>query len=167
MENRKKIEISSIARLIDELDYYQILKVPQTASPMELKAAYFRESREYHPDKYFNEPEEFKVKVTLVFKRITEAYKILSNQETRAEYTKELRGPDRALNLRYVYGAAQKKEDVGKTPLAKKYFEMGKLAFQNMDYKGAKINFQLALQLEPDNETFKGYAAQVKAKLGR
>lgn len=167
IDERRKIEINSIARLLDELDYYQILKVRQDASQEEIKAAYFRESRQYHPDKYYNEPPDISKKVTTIFKRITEAYKILSDPETRAIYTKSINGPDRAKNLRYIHGVqgGPPKEDAGQSPMARKYFQMGKTAFNNMDYKGAKINFQLALKLEPNNQTFKEYLEKVDEKL--
>jgi len=167
IEERKKIEISSIARIINELDYYQILKISQNATPEEIKNAYFRESRNYHPDKYYNEPPDFCKKVTTIFKRITEAYKILSDPETRRIYTEGINGPDRANNLRYIHGVqgGPPKEDEGQTPLGKKYFQMGKTALNNMDYKGAKINFQLALRMEPNNESFKKRLAEVEELL--
>jgi len=167
IEERKKIEINSIARLIDELDYFQILKVNQNASPEEVKIAYFRESRQYHPDKFYNEPPEVAKKVTMIFKRITEAYKILSDPETRDVYTKSIAGSDRHKNLRYIHGVqgGLPKEDEGQTTMGRKYFQMGKVAFNNMDYKGAKINFQLAAKMEPKNETFKEYLAKVEEKL--
>lgn len=166
LEERKKIEINSIARLIDELDYFQILKVNQNASPEEIKEAYFRESRQYHPDKFYNEAPDLARKVTTIFKRITEAYKILSDPETRTVYTKSISSADRLKNLRYIHGVqgGMPKEDEGQTPMGRKYFQMGKVAFNNMDYKGARINFQLAAKMEPKNETFKEYMAKVEEK---
>ena len=164
IDERKKIEINSIARLIDELDYYQILKVSQNASFEEIKDAYFRESRNYHPDKYYNEPPELSKKVTLIFKRITEAYKILSDQDTRVIYNDGINSPNRAKNLRYIHGVqgGPPKEDEGQTPMGKKYFQLGKMALNNRDYKGAKINFQLAAKMEPNNETFKKRLVEVE-----
>jgi len=164
LDERKKIEINSIARLLDELDYFQILKVPQNVSLEELKSAYFRESRNYHPDKFYNEAPDINKKVTAIFKRITEAYKILSDNETRAIYTEGINGAQRAKNLRYIHGVqgGPPKEDEGQTPLGRKYFQMGKIAFNNMDYKGAKINFQLALKMEPKNESFQKRLAEVE-----
>ena len=164
IDEKRKIEINTTSRLIEELDYFQILKVTQGASPDDIKNAYFRESRQYHPDKYYNEAPEISKKVTAIFKRITEAYKILSDPETRETYTQSISGADRAKNLRYVIGVqgGMPKEDEGQTPMGKKYFQMGKIAFNNMDYKGAKINFQLATKMEPKNETFKAYMAKLE-----
>ena len=163
IDERKKIEINSISRLIDELDYYQILKVSQNASPEEIKEAYFRESRNYHPDKFYNEPPELSKKVTLIFKRITEAYKIISDPNTRAIYNDGINSANRAKNLRYIHGVqgGPPKEDEGQTPMGKKYFQLGKMAFNNRDFKGAKINFQLAAKMEPNNETFKKRLTEV------
>lgn len=164
IDERKKIEINSIARLLDELDYFQILKIPQNASNEVLKSAYFRESRNYHPDKYYNESPDVMSKVTAIFKRITEAYKILSDTETRAMYTDGINGSNRAKSLRYVHGVlgGPPKDDEGQTPMGKKYYQMGKMAFNNMDYKGAKINLMLALKMEQNNETFKKMLADVE-----
>lgn len=167
LEERKKIEINSVSRLIDELDYFQILKITPNCSAEELKSAYFKESREYHPDKYYTESPDIVKKVTTIFKRITEAYKILSDPDTRAIYTKSISGADRSKNLRYIHGVqgGLPKEDEGQTPMGRKYFQMGKVAFNNMDYKGAKINFQLAFKMEPNNQTFKDYLAKVEEKI--
>lgn len=66
---------------IDYKDYYAILGVSKTASQEEIKKAYRRLARKYHPDlNPGNKTAEEK------FKEIQEAYEVLSNPETRKKY---------------------------------------------------------------------------------
>ncbi len=43
-------ELHALARIMDELDYYQILHLEPTASQSDVKRAYFETSRMLHPD---------------------------------------------------------------------------------------------------------------------
>jgi molecular chaperone DnaJ len=61
-------------------DYYQVLGVSRDASAEELKRAYRRLARQYHPD-VNNAPE-----AEEQFKEINEAYEVLSDQEKRSRY---------------------------------------------------------------------------------
>lgn len=62
-------------------DYYQILGIPRGASDTEIKKAYRRLAKQYHPDvnKGDNAAEER-------FKDISEAYSVLSDKEKRKQY---------------------------------------------------------------------------------
>lgn len=59
------------------MDYYQILGVNKNSSPEELKQAFRKLAMKHHPDRGGNEAE---------FKKINEAYDVLSNSEKRAAY---------------------------------------------------------------------------------
>lgn len=62
-------------------DYYQILGVQKTADPEEIKKAYRKLALKYHPDKNPNNPT-----AEENFKKISEAYAVLSDQEKRKQY---------------------------------------------------------------------------------
>jgi curved DNA-binding protein len=63
------------------VDYYQILGVPNTASDADIKNAYRKLARKYHPDLNPNNKEAEKK-----FKEINEANEVLSNPDHRKKY---------------------------------------------------------------------------------
>lgn len=65
---------------MSQRDYYEVLGVPRTASLEEIKAAFRKLARQYHPD-VSQEPD-----AEERFKEINEAYGVLSDPEKRARY---------------------------------------------------------------------------------
>jgi len=66
---------------MDFIDYYKILELPKTASEADIKSAYRKLARKYHPDLNPNNKEAEKK-----FKEINEANEVLSDPEKRKKY---------------------------------------------------------------------------------
>lgn len=69
-------------------NYYEILGVDKKASPEEIKSAYRKLAKQYHPDLHPGDNE-----AAEKFKEINEAHETLSDQQKRAAYDYELEHP--------------------------------------------------------------------------
>lgn len=63
------------------IDYYKVLNISKTATEKEVKTAYRKLARKYHPDLNPDNKE-----AEIKFKEINEANEVLSNQENRKKY---------------------------------------------------------------------------------
>jgi DnaJ-class molecular chaperone len=80
-------------------DYYAILGVSENASIDEIKKAYRRLAKQYHPDKAGPEYQE-------KFKEINEAYEVLSDPEKRKQYDRARKVGQAFSGERFSYGYA-------------------------------------------------------------
>ena len=161
MDEAFEIEAQALAQVLDELDYFQILKVGQNSSQVELKAAYYRESRAYHPDRFLQlENIELRDAIGRIYKRINEAYVCLRDDSKRAKYLADVTSSDRQKKLRFVEASEQelkkeKEQEVGATPQGRKFFMAGLSDLAAQRFASAERNFKMALTYEPANVNFK------------
>ena len=67
--------------MADKRDYYEVLGVSKGASDSEIKSAYRKLAKKYHPDTNSGNPE-----AEAKFKEASEAYAVLSDSEKRRQY---------------------------------------------------------------------------------
>ena len=63
------------------IDYYKILGVPKDISQKDIRAAYRKRSKQFHPDLHPDDP-----KAKAKFQMLNEAYEVLNDPEKRAKY---------------------------------------------------------------------------------
>merc|ERR1712166_1260698 len=73
------------AKMLKDASAYDVLCVPETAEEAEIKKAFYRLSKQWHPDKHMGS-EDAKIRSTRMFQRVSDGYNILSDANRRLEY---------------------------------------------------------------------------------
>ncbi len=160
---------------LDQMDYFEVLKVEKTASPAEIKRAFYGESRAYHPDRFFHlDDKELKERVNELYKRVTEAYYVLRDDAKRRMYVADIAGPERAQKLRFnesseaETSAASKRqveEQIGIHPKGRQFYQTGVADADAGRWASAERNLKMALTYEPANARYKEKLAEVQKVL--
>ncbi|EPX63358.1 DnaJ domain protein [Cystobacter fuscus DSM 2262] len=168
-------ELAERCARLDQMDYFEILRVERTASPSDIKKAFYRESRAYHPDRFFQLPDkEVKERVNELYKRVTEAYYVLRDDAKRRQYTADVSGPERAHKLRFTESsesetrAASKRqveEQIGSNPKGRQFYQTGAADADAGRWASAERNLKMALTYEPANTRYKEKLAEVQKVL--
>jgi DnaJ-class molecular chaperone len=167
--------LNALAARLNTLDYFQILGVEKTANPAEIKSAFHRWSRAYHPDRFYQlDDKELKQRVNEVYKRITEAYYVLRDDAKRKGYLTDIGGPDRAQKLRFTEASEvetkaairkEHEEQIGTHPKGRQFFQTGMADFDAQRWAAAERNFKMALTFEPANPRYKEKLAEAQQKV--
>jgi tetratricopeptide (TPR) repeat protein len=124
-------------------DYYQILRISKQSSVVEIKRAFRRLARQFHPDLHPNNPD-----AAAQFKQISEAYEILGDPERRSHYDTRFADtptepePAPAQSYGTLYRQATEK-------------------LTRRDYRDAIADFTQAIALSP--ESLEAYLGRCKA----
>ena len=167
--------LNALAARLKTLDYFQILSLEKDATPAEIKAAFHRWSRAYHPDRFYQLADsELKHRVNEVYKRITEAYYVLRDDAKRKGYLSDISGPDRAQKLRFTEASEvetkaairkEQEEQIGTHPKSRQLFHAAMADIDAQRWQAAERNLKTALTFEPANPRYKEKLTEVQQKL--
>ena len=160
--------------LLDQLSYYDLFRVHPRASQDDLKNAFHAFASDWHPDGHTWRDRTERAKIDAIFKRGTEAYRVLADPTLRAQYDVALaQGNKRPADL--VAAASGS----GTASLAPKNLRLidqlkiaGSRAFvikaQELEKKGdfrqAKLQLAIALNLEGNNAPLEEYVKKLDEK---
>jgi DnaJ-class molecular chaperone len=161
------LEIQALVKLLDELDYYQILHLEPNAGQSDVKKAYFATSRIFHPDANRHLDDGLRDDCMRISKRVTEAYCVLRDPRRRTAYDScRLNEGDLRMQLAEAKASHAKKESEerqGKTAQGRQFYQKALQCQQRGDTAGTINNLQMALTFERGNEFFKEQLAAAKA----
>jgi DnaJ-class molecular chaperone len=161
-------EITALAGILGELDYYQLLHLDSAAKPSDIKRAYHSTSRTFHPDTNRHHNSDIRDAIGEISKRIAEAYSILRDPRRRKAYDEQIAvGSGVRMQLAQAEAAGNRSQSAaqGRTPQGRQYFSLASADLRQEDYASAVRNLQTAVTFEPDNKSFKEQLAAARKKL--
>ena len=170
MDAAFRVEVETLASILDHLDYFQILELEPGATYRDIKIAYHRKSRIFHPDRFLGHADgDFVAKVLAIHKRITEAYTVLRDEQSRRQYEERISGPERELHLRWTLQQEEPpaaEEGIGTTEKGRKLYGAALAELAAGRLEAAERNLKMALVFEPNNPHYARKAEEV-ARLRR
>lgn len=144
-------QLQQLYETMKKANYFDVLNVKREADANQVKIAYLKAARSYHPDTIppGAPPELAKVKADL-FALVGEANRTLSDQVMRAEYVAELDA-----------GGTGSKVDVEKLLKGEELFQKGRVYIQARKYADGFKLFEEAITCNPDEPEFyawRGYS---------
>mgnify|MGYP000995906399 CR=1 FL=1 len=101
LDDDRRREILDTFYRLDHLDHYQLFGLERDADKKDIREAYFRLSKLFHPDTLYGKRlGSYKVKMEAVFRRLTDAYEVLGKAKKRERYDDYLRAKDLSEQVR-------------------------------------------------------------------
>jgi tetratricopeptide (TPR) repeat protein len=152
----KKIkEVVALSEKISEMNYYQILDIPESAPQDTIKKAYFELARKYHPDSFGEDvSSDNREKIDDVFTHVTRAYHAVSSSGKKQVYESERETP-----------ADEKKVEM--EAKAKKRFRQGKTLYNKGRYEEALVALEEAVRLKKTSGDYFLLYAMIESKVSQ
>lgn len=161
-------EVRALAKLVDDLDYYQLLELERAAPASIVKRAYYDASRKFHPDANRHLEGGDREALGHIAKRICEAYQVLRDARRRGAYDERLSAGTNRIPLAEAEARADKQaldDYLGKTANGRRFFGLARAALDKGDLASAARNMKMALTFEPTNGGFKKKAEEIRLAL--
>lgn len=164
--------------------YPEILGVAPDADGLAIKKAYRALSRDFHPDRYFRKQiGGFKPRLEAIFKKVLEAYELLSDPNTRAEVQKAMAAgaataaaeaaagspppnrpltPIERLRLRMPFKIPESIM-VERRAKARTFYDSARTWAENGHHLEAASSIRLAIAFDPFDELYKSMFAEIQA----
>jgi curved DNA-binding protein CbpA len=146
-------KVEELYNRLSSIDYYNILGITKWSTHDEIKKAYFKKAKEFHPDRHFSlMSETLKNKLNALFSHITMAYKTLSHPQMKMEYDQDPSFKASSMEGRPAEMAKAKFEEGKKALWDKLYAEavelFGQAAYLDSSVAGYHFYFGMALAKE-------------------
>lgn len=162
--------------VLDQLTYYDLFRVTPRATYDEVKYAFHGFCDTFHPDAHATRPAWEREAIGRIFRRGTEAYRILSDPELRVRYDQALAGgagnaQDIIVGMHVerpsgsIAVGPQRLIDKLRTPAARPFVLRAEELHKKGDSKQAKIQLVLAMHMDPGNPALEAFQKELEAAI--
>ncbi|MCI0414072.1 DnaJ domain-containing protein [bacterium] len=148
---RKQIEMIDQTYVgLSHKDYYTLLGVTTKADLPQIKTAYYRLARKFHPDRFYGlEDPVLKEKIDIIFSTINVAYETLKNQKSRHIYdTSSL--DDKRISPSSVMSEPSMSVPESHGKVAEDYYQRAQKSYSSRNFFEAVQFLRSATQIAPD-----------------
>jgi curved DNA-binding protein CbpA len=175
----EKKEILFLHAQLGRLDHWQVLGLRWNAPAEAARVAYFERARRFHPDRHGGRLGSYLPRIEKVFRALTEARDVLTNEQRRAEYARRTAPPEEfarmeARRLEDESRAQERRARLGRAnPLVARagrvsdLVNRGKKAMSEGRYAQAANDFLTAAGLDPRHPEARALAQDAKRHAGR
>ena len=119
------------------------------------------------PSLVYQEPGSSAQKHYELYKRMSEAFRVLSRPDARARYDAELTAPPGRRVVRLAESERRETQPSGDahTPAGRRYLHFAELARLEGNLKSARMYLTLAVQCEPENSALRQHLERVTSQL--
>jgi DnaJ domain len=168
--------ISQWLAALDSMSYYELFRIEKDASPDALRDAFHAFAESFHPDSHhWRHPTELAA-IGYIFKRGTEAYRVLSDHQLRFRYDEALANgilrpenlildPDgprsQSLSPAGAAGGGTRLVDKVRTPGARPFVLRVEELAKKGDPQQAKLQLVMAMHLDARNPALEAYGKEL------
>ena len=144
--------IDQVYRRLHDLTHYEILGVPQSAGGAEIKKAYYKKARDFHPDLHHKLGKGYASKLNVIFSLVNEVYEVLSNDDKRKKYDHTLD----YLRSKRVSGSVGSGASTASAPShdgglsAEEMYKNGNAKYSAREFAAAAEFYKNAARLDPE-----------------
>ena len=136
---------------------------------MRFEQRFNRFARKYHPDNFSGSEPEKQQRAELIYRRGTEAYRVLLDSQKRVVYDKGLEAGHKRYSAEWVEKVQKERPRGGQvivsSPKARTFYASARRAIASQDWSQAKLNLKMTLQHDPDNEGLKEALDKVQEEM--
>lgn len=151
---------------LDKMDYYRLLGVEPDANADAIRDAYHSFALKFHPDRHVGGSNAKIDRAGEIFRRGAEAYRVLTDPEERRRYDVGLREGKLRLEIEEQAPVSRRpsKQPNAVSLRARPFVQKAEAAIRAGDSKQARLNLQIALSHEPDNDYIKELIERVQRR---
>lgn len=152
-----------LQRVNDALDHYEILELSEKAEAGEVKNAYYKTARRYHPDRFhLQSGTSLHTKLSSAFARVTQAYETLIDPKARTTYDATLERT-RQFRRTEVSSRADYGSDLDENVAPDENFQRGCNALQQEQFNAAINYLAAAARAVPGEARYRAYYGKALA----